>query len=331
MKTIKPHRYPAFLIAGILLLLVSCKTIDLEYIDSDVPEAVEDTDSVNYYIEEKLRTQDVEDTVFVVEKVVYRPELPERENPSPVTTPGMDTVKESYGQAVVKPEEYKSGAIMYQFNENQVFEVYTEPYQLTDIVLEPGESVIANPLLSEDEQVWELTAGVSKDGATGESIQHLFLKPVYAGLDSTFIVMTDRRTYHFRIMSFDDIHMAMVRFKFPKVKSDEWNSTSLNTFVSGELVKASDPDMLSFDYKVTYSIFKKPEFLPKRVYDDGKQTYIIVDVVVLHKELPVLFNESEELMNYTVKSNMFIIPRLITKATLRLNGQKVTIEKKKSK
>ena len=327
----KIRRYMTLFITAASLLFVSCKTIDLEYLDSDIPEAEQDTDSVNYYIEEKLRTQDVEDTVFVVEKVVYRPELPERENTVPQTAAGMDTVIESYGQAVVKPEEYKSGAIMYQFNENQVFEVYTEPYQLTDIVLEPGESVIANPLISEDEQVWELTAGVSKDGATGESIQHLFLKPVYAGLDSTFIIMTDRRTYHFRIMSFDDVHMAMVRFKFPKVSSDGWNSTSLNTFVSGELVQASDPDMLSFDYKVTYSIFKKPEFLPKRVYDDGKQTYIIVDEIVLHKELPVLFNESEELMNYTVKANMFIVPRLITKATLRLNGQKVTIEKKKTK
>ncbi|MBO4704867.1 MAG: TrbG/VirB9 family P-type conjugative transfer protein [Spirochaetaceae bacterium] len=312
-----------------VISLFSCRTIDMETV-SQVPEAEEiDSGTMDYLVEDKLKVQDVEDTVFVVEKVVYRPELPVV-NTEPKTEPGMETVKESYSQAVVQPADYKNGAIVYQYNENQVYEVYTEPYQLTDIILEPGETVIANPLISEDEQVWELTAGVGRDGTTGESIQHLFLKPVLPGLDSTFIVITDRRTYHFRIMSFDDIHMAMVRFKFSKVK-DGWNSTALNTYVSGEFVQATDPNMLSFDYKITYNIFKKPDFLPKRIYDDGKQTYIEVDESVLHKELPVLFNESEELMNYTVKGNLFIVPRLITKATLRLDGKKVTIEKKKTK
>ena len=77
--------------------------------------------------------------------------------------------------------------------------------------------------------------------------------------------------------------------------------------------------------------FKKPEFLPQRVYDDGNKTYIVVDDIVLHKQLPLVFNERNEIVNYSVQKNVFIIPRLINKITLRLGKQKVTIIKKKTK
>ncbi len=324
-------KVPMYLCAAFAALtMTSCRTVDMEAVYSEETEEAADYAIMDSLVEEKLRTQDIESTVLVVEKVVYRPELQAPEE-IPRPAEGLDTVKESYEQAVVKPADYKNGAIVYQYNENQVFEVYAEPFQLTDIILESGETIIANPLISEDEQVWELTAGVGRNAATGENIQHLFLKPVLAGLDSTFIVITDKRTYHFRIMSFDDVHMAMVKFKYPKTGTDGWNITTLNTLVSGEMVRATEPDLLSFDYKITYNIFKKPDWLPKRIYDDGRQTYITVDESVLHKELPVLFNENDELLNYTVRENIFIIPRLIDKVTLKLNGQKVTIEKKKTK
>ena len=76
---------------------------------------------------------------------------------------------------------------------------------------------------------------------------------------------------------------------------------------------------------------RKPEFLPTRVYDDGNKTYIVVDDIVLHKELPLIFNEKNEIVNYQVQKNVFIIPRLINKVTLRLGKEKVIIEKKKAK
>ena len=79
-----------------------------------------------------------------------------------------------------------------------------------------------------------------------------------------------------------------------------------------------------------YSMFKKPEFLPKRVYDDGQSTYIQVDDIVLQKKLPGLFNDKNEIENYSVKKNVFVVPRLVNKITLRLGKQKVVIEKKKT-
>ena len=52
---------------------------------------------------------------------------------------------------------------------------------------------------------------------------------------------------------------------------------------------------------------------------------------MLHGQLPALFAEDKNIINYRVKGNLFIIDQLITKATLRLNKEKVIIEKLKSK
>lgn len=284
----------------------------------------------NYYVQEELKVQDIENTVIFVDKPVYIPEqkdVPELERKNET---GYDAALSSQKKATVKPENYKNGTFFYQYNENLVYEVYAQPYHLTDIILERGETVNGNPLFSEDESVWELTAGVSKDPDTGEDIQHFFIKPAYSKLDSTLIIITNRRVYHFRVKSFADTHMAMVKFTYPGQRNVYAKNTSDNgRSIENNFIKISNPEFLSFDYKIKYSLFKTPEFLPKRVYDDGQSTYIQVDDIVLHKKLPVLFNEKNEIENYTVRKNVFIVPRLINTVTLRLGKEKVTIEKKK--
>ena len=128
--------------------------------------------------------------------------------------------------------------------------------------------------------------------------------------------------------------MAMVKFNYPHTQNVWATSSNGNSAkgvsVENEFVTVTNPEFLSFDYKMKYG-FKKPDFLPQRVYDDGNKTYIVVDDIVLHKQLPLVFNERNEIVNYTVQKNVFIIPRLINKITLRLGKQKVTVEKKKTK
>ena len=70
---------------------------------------------------------------------------------------------------------------------------------------------------------------------------------------------------------------------------------------------AVDPAYLSFDYKMSYSVFKKPYWLPTRVYDDGKHTYIVMNETVLHMTSPVLFNHKDERINYSVNKNLIVI------------------------
>lgn len=328
-----------------ITMLAGCKTVDLEKVSlpetktEEVYKSLEDEKEQNekemhdYLVQEELKVQDIEPTVVYIEKPVYVP-YSNDEKDGIKKKQGIDAARESLEKSTVKPEHYKNGTFYYSYNENFVYEVYAQPYHLTDIVLEDGETVLGNPLLSEDESVWELTANVARNPNTGEKIQHFFIKPAYSGLDSSFIVITDRRVYHFRLKSYKDTHMAMVKFRYP-VSKNVWATSAAENGVKGisvenEFVTVTNPEYLSFDYKMKYG-FKKPEFLPKRVYDDGNRTYIVVDDVVLHKQLPLVFNERNEIVNYTVQKNVFIVPRLINKITLRLGSQKVIIEKKKTK
>lgn len=330
------------IIIVIIISLISCKTVDLEVIneleneeklnETDINENNIKNEEIDLLIAEEMKIQDVEETIVYVEKPVY---VPYKENNTDKKVTGIDAVKKSNTTSIIKPEHYKNGTFFYTFNENLVYEIYCQPYHLTDIILEDGEVVIGNPLLSEDESVWELTANVAKNPVSGANIQHLFIKPAYANLDSSFVVITDRRVYHFRLKSFRDTHMAMVKFKYPQTRN-VWARPSDNNInengisVEEEYFNVTNPEFLSFDYKIKYN-FKKPEFLPKRVYDDGRKTYIVVDEVVLHKQLPIVFNERNEIVNYSVQKNVFIIPRLINKITLRLGKEKVIIEKKEIK
>ncbi len=336
-----------YLIIGFVCLFIvtGCKTVDLE--ESSLPniegdesiKSVEAEEEQNeqeiheYLIQEELKVQDIEPTVVYIEKPVYVPYV-DTKSQTIEKKQGLEAVKDSLKQSVIKPEHYKDGTFYYTYNENFVYEIYAQPLHLTDIILQDGEIVMGNPLLSEDASVWELTANVARNPVTGENIQHLFIKPAYSGLDSSFIIITDRRVYHFRIKSYKDTHMAMVKFNYPEEKN-VWATSSAGSSAKGvsvvnEFVTMTNPEYLSFDYIMKYG-FKKPEFLPQRVYDDGNRTYVVVDDIVLHKQLPLVFNERNEIVNYTVQKNVFIIPRLINKITLRLGKQKVTIEKKKSK
>ena len=335
-------------VVGILVLLLSaCNTTkDMEAMyeeetkaeteqteakSEEEAEQMNEAEMKGIFITEEAKVQDIENTVVYVDRPVYIPADKDDPKLEKGNKTGYDAVVESQKRSTMQPELYKQGTFFYQYDENLVYEVYAQPYHLTDIVLEKGEVVTGTPLLSEDEAVWELTAGVAKDPMTGEDIQHLFIKPAYSKLDSSLVIITDRRVYHFRIKSFASSYMSVVKFTYPNVRN-QWAKKKVDaaTEVENDYIRVSNPEFLSFDYKMKYSMWRKPEFLPKRVYDDGASTYIQVDDIVLQKKLPVIFNEKNEIVNYSVKKNVFVIPRLINKVTLRLGKEKVTVTKKKT-
>lgn len=124
--------------------------------------------------------------------------------------------------------------------------------------------------------------------------------------------------------------MTQVRWEYPNtmpftIKSDAMNANKMSKELTGV-----DPTYLSFDYKMSYS-FRKPYWLPTRVYDDGKHTYIVMNETVLHMTSPVLFNNRNERINYSVNKNLIIINELIEKVTMRVGNKKVTIKKKSYK
>jgi type IV secretion system protein VirB9 len=215
----------------------------------------------------------------------------------------------------------------YPWDETFTYEIHTQPYRTTDIQLEPGEQVLEMPFLSE-EKVWEIGAGVSRKN--DQDVQHFFVKPSFSALTTNMIIITDRRVYHLLLKSFKDRWMVMVQWEYPGVmpytiKTEAMNRRASELTGDGLLI---NPEFLSFDYKMTYSLFKKPLWLPKRVYDDGRKTYIELDEKMLHTEAPVIFNHRNERINYRVRKNLAVIDELIEKVTVRRGREKVTITKK---
>lgn len=327
------------IILGCVLLSVffSCKTVEdlqgkidvnQELNEQELQQSEEELKD-GYFVVEEFNVDEVKETVVYIDRPVYIPE--DKASKTDLKKEiGYEAAKSSLEKSIVKPEHYKLGTFFYHYDENLVYEIYAQPYHFCEIVLEPGEIVLGNPLFSEDESVWELTANASNDMETGLQVQHLFLKPAYSKLDSSLRIITDRRVYRFRVKSFADTHMAIVKFKYPK-KNNYWiRPQKEEDATENNFIRITNKELISDDYKIKYSKNRKPEFIPKYVYDDGQRTYIVLDEIVLQKKLPVLFNEKNEIINYTVNKNILYVPRLINKMTLRLGKEKVFIEKKKS-
>jgi type IV secretion system protein VirB9 len=247
--------------------------------------------------------------------------------PSKPPAKGRGAVEESNRQGIVSPEEYSRSAFVYDYHPDLVYEVYTQPLRVTDIRLEPGEKAVEMPFFSDSER-WMPGAGVSYEN--GEAVQHIYVKPVEHSLSATLIINTDRRVYHLVLRSYQSVFMPMVRWRYP--------STGLpNNFIkagegAGEHTPEAaqvDPRFLSFNYRVTYSRFRKPLWFPDLVYDDGKKTYISFPLDVLQTELPAIFEDRANVVNYRVVENLVIIDKLITKITVKLEKRELTIEKKR--
>jgi type IV secretion system protein VirB9 len=326
-------------------LLVSCHTTNLEKETGVEPEkkkprrqvekdaARDHKQQKDAAIEEELKEVDMERTVIYVDRPVSEVMKEDPPPPDPPPLTGADSVAASFKESLQIPMRFVNGIMYYPWDDSFVYEIHCQPYRTTDIELEPGEQVIEMPFLSE-EKVWEIGAGVSQKN--GQDVQHFFVKPAYSKLTTSMIIITDRRVYHLLLKSFADRFMVMVQWTYPSpwpftVKTNKMDSKKgLNSYTKDTSPAALvDPAFLSFDYKMKYSIFSKPNWIPQRVYDDGSKTYIQLDDRILHSESPVLFNKRNEVINYRVNKNLIIIDELIEKVTLRINKDKVTIYKKK--
>jgi len=184
-----------------------------------------------------------------------------------------------------------------------------------------------------------LGAGVSYEA--GVPVQHFYVKPTEANITASLIINTDLRVYHLILRSYRDIYMPIVRWRYHD-KDMPQNYVNANTNRGQQTATSAsrqnsvddeyyfpDPKNMSFNYKITYGFFKKPKWLPTLAYDDGRKTYITFPDLVLTMELPAVFENRADIVNYRVYQNIMIIDKLIEKITIKISDKIATIEKKK--
>jgi len=271
---------------------------------------------------------------IVIEKPIYIPQAAA----APAPAQGRPAV-EAANKAIVTPQEYNNSAMLYDYDRDFVYELYCQPFRVSDVTLQPGEKASEPPFVSDSER-WMLGAGVSYE--SGIPVQHFYVKPTEANLTASLIINTDLRVYHLILRSFRDVFMPIVRWRYhdrdmpqnyinsnASQRERQEVSSSGTAQAEDDSVLFPDPRNLSFNYKITYGIFKKPRWLPTLAYDDGRKTYITFPDLVLTMELPAVFENRANIVNYRVYQNIMIIDKLIEKITIKIGDKIATVEKKK--
>ena len=117
----------------------------------------------------------------------------------------------------VKPVVGADGAIRFLFGATQP-SIVCAVLQVCDVELQPGEQV--NSLHLGDTARWTVEPAVTGSGKS--EVQHLIIKPMDTGLETSLIVTTDRRTYHLRLRSHRTEFMPRVAFTYPEDAMAKW-------------------------------------------------------------------------------------------------------------
>lgn len=222
---------------------------------------------------------------------------------------------------------YKAGLVTFAYGSG-IPTVVCALLELTDLAFEKGESILSVQL--GDSVRWNIESAIS--GSANDSVEHLIVKPLEAGLKTSMLITTDRRTYHIRLKSTEADFMPAVVFSYPnslKLPSkkhygddsylqytsnydsnedhndySETNS-SLKYYSSVQNVSYEGNSRPALNVAATYNdstqrrnynytVDGDSKIIPQNVYDDGKRTFIVMNNPINSSYLPVLQEISSE-------------------------------------
>jgi type IV secretion system protein TrbG len=236
----------------------------------------------------------------------------------PDTRPPVARVDAANKAALQEPTKsgYLNAVQLYQYNEGALYHLYAAPEQVTDIALQPGETLSA--VSAGDTVRWVI--GDTTSGSGGERRVHILVKPFAPDLRTNLVITTDRRSYHLQLDSTASTAMAVVSWTYPQ---DAIAAAKRRLEDSREAVEQKvDLENVKFRYAISGD---NPPWKPVRAFDDTNKVYIEFPRRIDQGEAPPLFvvgpEGNSELVNYRVKGNYYVVDRLFAAAELRL-GQK---------
>mgnify|MGYP000290526205 CR=1 FL=1 len=212
------------------------------------------------------------------------------------------------------------------YNENDMYTIYSRVNNISVIMLQPNEKI--SYIAGGDTARWGID--YAETGSEQGTRQCVYIKPFQVGLRTNLIINTDKRSYQFNLYSAKEWFNPQVNFRYPK---DEIALAIKKDKVEEE-VYVTDLTKLNEDYNIKDNrLFKKVEFTPKQVFDDGLKTYLVMPTNL--QEMPVIYiiddedtKENLQLVNYRTKGRYIIIDRLFNEAKLVLGKKEVSITKK---
>ena len=221
----------------------------------------------------------------------------------------------------IKPVPGTDGSIRYLFGAQEP-SIVCAVLQVCDVELQAGEQV--NSIHLGDTARWTVEPAITGSGLA--EIQHLIIKPMDVGLETSLIVTTNRRTYHFRLRSHRTQFMPRVAFTYTEDALVKWDA--LKTREVKEKQERTIPQTGEYlgDLNFAYSVDGTVAWKPVRVYNDGQKTIIQMPAAMAQTEAPTLlvvrkdgglFTDDETvLVNYRIQGDRYIVDTIFDKAIL---------------
>ena len=225
-------------------------------------------------------------------------------------------VESANAAARVQPrrEGYYNAIQIYPWSEGALYQVYASPGQITDIALEPGESLTGTgPIAAGDTARWIIGDTESGSG-TGRRV-HVLVKPSRADISTNLVITTDRRSYMIELRADGKSYMPAVAWAYPTRPAERQTGPATPMI----------PGLAARNYR--YGLKgDAPPWKPVAVYDDGRRVYVEFPRGIVQGEMPPIFiigpDGEAEIANCRVYQNILIVDRLFGAAELRLGSGK---------
>jgi P-type conjugative transfer protein TrbG len=224
-------------------------------------------------------------------------------------------VQNANAAARVEPrrEGYFNAIQIYPWSEGALYQVYAAPGQITNIALEPGESLTgAGPIAAGDTARWIIGNTESGSGATRRV--HVLVKPTRADITTNLVITTDRRIYMIELRAGANPYMPAVAWAYPQPPASQRQGVPAAPII---------PDRAARNYRYALT-GDSPPWRPIAVYDDGRRVYVEFPRGIVQGEFPPIFvigSEGElQIVNSRIHKNILIVDRLFGAAELRLGS-----------
>lgn len=239
---------------------------------------------------------------------------------APEPTDPAARVNQANAQARVQPvrDGFINAMQVYPYTGGALYQVYTAVGQITDIALQPGETLVGSgPVAAGDTVRWIIGDTLSGSGATQQV--HILVKPTRADLMTNLVINTNLRTYHMELRSTERTYMASVSWQYPQDQLIALRRQNSQAEATQPIASGVDLANVNFRYEVTGD---RAPWRPLRAFDDGRQVFIEFPRGIAQGEMPPLFvvgpeGNTSELVNYRVRGRHMIVDRLFAAAELR--------------
>jgi len=212
-------------------------------------------------------------------------------------------------------EGYYNAIQIYPWSEGALYQVYAAPSQITNIALEPGESLTgAGPIAAGDTTRWIIGDTESGNGANRRV--HILVKPTRDDISTNLVITTDRRVYMIELRAREALYMPSVAWAYPSRPAGSRVATPAVPTIPVEAAR---------NYRYGLQVQgDSPPWRPVSVFDDGRRVYVVFPRGIVQGEMPPLFvlgsDGEPQIVNSRIHQNVLIVDRLFGAAELRLGS-----------